>query len=77
MNPEKRGVPYFLIGVAGRDSKHVGFFSKNFSPVPLTGLHPVLKMVLIIRVEGLDTTRKIQGVNTCLRNSISNMLCYM
>lgn len=50
-------MPYFLIGVARRDSKHAGFISKNFSPVPLTEFHTVLKMVLIIRVEGLDTTK--------------------
>lgn len=55
MSPDKWGAPYFLIGVARRDSKHVGLISKNFSPVPLTGLHPVLKMVLVIRVKGLNT----------------------
>lgn len=58
MTLDKWGVPYFLIGVAGRDSKHVGLISKNFGPVPLTGLHPVLKMVLVIGVEGLDRTVK-------------------
>lgn len=63
MSPDKRGGPYFLIGVAGGHSKHVGLFSKNFSPVPLTGLHSILKMVLIIRVEGLNTTTKIQDIN--------------
>ena len=64
MSPDKRGVPYFLIGVAGRDREHVGLFSKNFSPVPLTGLHPILKMVLIIRVEGLDTGKRKQQKDT-------------
>lgn len=49
---------YFLIGVARGDGKHVGFISKYFSPVPLTGFHAVLKVVLIIRVEGLRTRRK-------------------
>lgn len=58
MNSDKWGVLYFLIRVAGRDSKHVGLLAENVSPVPLTDLHPVLKMVLVIRVEGLDTTTK-------------------
>ena len=53
---DRKDVPYFLIGV-GRDSKHVGFLSKNFSPVPLTCLHPVLEMILIIRVKGLATKK--------------------
>lgn len=63
-SPDERGVPYFLIGVARRDSKHVGLFSKNFSPVSLTGLHPVLKMVLVVRVESLDTRKKTEDINT-------------
>lgn len=49
---------YFLIRVARGDGEHVGFISKYFSPVPLTGFHAVLKVVLIIRVEGLRTRRK-------------------
>lgn len=49
---------YFLIRVARGDGKHVGFISKHFSPVPLTGFHAVLKVVLVIRIEGLRTRRK-------------------
>lgn len=49
---------YFLIRVARGDGEHVGFISKYFSPVPLTGFHAVLKVVLVIRVEGLHTRRK-------------------
>ena len=45
---------YLLIAVARGDSKHVGLLSKHFCPVPLTGLHAVLEVVLVIRVKGLD-----------------------
>lgn len=48
---------YFLIGVARGDGEHVGFVSEDFSPVPLTGLHAVLKVVLVVGVEGLRTHR--------------------
>ena len=47
---------YFLIGVAGGDGEHVRLLSEHLGPVPLAVLHPVLKMVLVIRVEGLDKT---------------------
>jgi hypothetical protein len=45
---------YLLIAVARGYSKHVGLLSKQFCPVPLTGLHAVFEVVLIIRVKGLD-----------------------
>lgn len=51
---------YFLIRVARGDGKHVGFISKDFSPVPLTGFHAVLKVVLVIGVEGLHTGTKTE-----------------
>lgn len=51
---------YFLIRVARGDGKHVGFISKDFRPVPLTGFHAVLKVVLVIGVEGLHTGTKAE-----------------
>lgn len=46
---------YLLIGVARGDSEHVGFVSEHFGPVPLTGLHAVLEVVLVVGAEGLNT----------------------
>lgn len=46
---------YLLIGVARGDSEHVGFVSEHFGPVPLTGLHAVLEVVLVVGAEGLCT----------------------
>lgn len=61
---QQQALPYFLIGVARRDGEHVGLVSENFSPVPLTGLHTVLKVVLVVGVEGLDAATETRIVNT-------------
>lgn len=67
----KQGLPYFLIGVARRHGKHVGLFSKYFSPVPLADLHAVLKMVLVVRVKGLDAATKKLHIQTFISWHIS------
>lgn len=63
---KRQARPYFLVRVARRDSEHVGLVSEHFSPVPLTGLHTVLKVVLVVRVEGLDAAAETQIVNTSM-----------
>lgn len=63
---QQQALPYFLIRVAQRDGEHVGLVPENFSPVPLTGLHTVLKVVLVVRVEGLDAATETQLVNTSM-----------
>lgn len=45
---------HFLIRVAGGHCKHVALVAKHLGPVPLTRLHAVLEMVLIVGVEGLN-----------------------
>lgn len=63
---KRQARPYFLVRVARRDSEHVGLVSEHFGPVPLTGLHAVLKVVLVVRVEGLDAAAETQIVNTSM-----------
>lgn len=49
---------HFLIRVAGRNCKHVALVPEHLRPVPLTRLHAILEMVLVVGVEGLNARTK-------------------